>query len=90
MKIGYEISFTRHFYKPEPMRPLSEIMADIKALEQESEGLLAEIVNNATGRKVVRLLILRAVFRIMYSCAIEWSHRGQSQLIGRCVKSSIQ
>ena len=44
VKIGYEISFTRHFYKPQPMRPLSEIMADMKAVEQESEGLLAEIM----------------------------------------------
>ena len=44
VKTGYEISFTRHFYKPEPMRPLSEIMADILALERESEGLLQEIV----------------------------------------------
>ena len=46
VKTGYEISFTRHFYKPEPMRPLSEIIADIKALERESEGLLAEIVGS--------------------------------------------
>ncbi len=44
VKVGYEISFTRHFYKPEPMRPLSHIMADIRALEQESEGLLAKIM----------------------------------------------
>ena len=44
VKVGYEISFTRHFYQPVPMRPLSEIMADIRALEQESDGLLAEIV----------------------------------------------
>ncbi len=44
VKIGYEISFTRHFYKPTPMRPLDEIRAEILALEQESEGLLAEIV----------------------------------------------
>ena len=44
VKVGYEISFTRHFYKPESMRPLSEIMADIRALEQESEELLTEIV----------------------------------------------
>ena len=44
VKTGYEISFTRHFYKPEPMRPLSDIIADIQALEQESEGLLAEIL----------------------------------------------
>ena len=44
VKIGYEISFTRHFYRPEPMRPLSEIIADIQALERESDGLLAEIM----------------------------------------------
>ena len=44
VKIGYEISFTRHFYRPQPMRPLAEITADIMALEQETEGLLAEIV----------------------------------------------
>ena len=45
VKVGYEISFTRHFYKPEPMRPLSEIMADIVELERESEGLLAELLS---------------------------------------------
>ena len=44
VKIGYEISFTRHFYKHQPMRPLSEIMADMRAVEQESEGLLSEIM----------------------------------------------
>jgi type I restriction enzyme M protein len=42
-KIGYEISFTRHFYKPPPLRTLAEISADILALEQETEGLLTEI-----------------------------------------------
>ena len=39
-KIGYEISFTRHFYKPQPLRTLEEISADILAIEQEAEGLL--------------------------------------------------
>ena len=43
-KIGYEISFTRHFYKPKPMRTLEEIRADILALERESEGLLQKIL----------------------------------------------
>jgi type I restriction enzyme M protein len=46
-KIGYEISFTRHFYKPQPLRSLEEIRADILALEQETEGMLAEIVGGA-------------------------------------------
>ena len=44
VKIGYEISFTRHFYKPQPLRPLEEIRSEILALERETEGLLAEIV----------------------------------------------
>lgn len=43
-KIGYEVSFTRHFYKPQPLRTLDEIRADILALEKETEGLLGEIV----------------------------------------------
>ena len=45
--VGYEISFTRHFYKPAPMRGLTEIKADIYALEQETEGLLGRIVGEA-------------------------------------------
>ncbi|MEI6757973.1 MAG: class I SAM-dependent DNA methyltransferase [Chlorobium sp.] len=44
VRIGYEISFTRYFYKPKPLRTLEEISADILALEQESEGLLSEII----------------------------------------------
>ena len=43
-KIGYEISFTRYFYKPEQERTLEEIKAEIDALEAESEGLLHQIV----------------------------------------------
>ena len=39
-KVGYEISFTRHFYKPQPLRTLAEIAADIVAAEKEAEGLL--------------------------------------------------
>ena len=38
VKIGYEINFNRHFYKPTPMRKLEEIRADILAIEKESEG----------------------------------------------------
>jgi type I restriction enzyme M protein len=44
IKIGYEISFTRYFYKPQAMRTLEEIRADLLALESETEGLLHEIV----------------------------------------------
>ena len=44
VKTGYEISFTRYFYKPQPLRTLEEIRADILALEKETEGLLEEII----------------------------------------------
>ena len=44
VKTGYEISFTRYFYKPQPMRTLEEIRADILALEKETGGLLDEIM----------------------------------------------
>ena len=44
VKIGYEISFTRYFYKPQPMRTLEEIRADILALEAQTEGLMHEIL----------------------------------------------
>jgi len=43
---GYEISFTRYFYKPQPLRTLEEIRADILALEKETEGLLGEIIGS--------------------------------------------
>jgi type I restriction enzyme M protein len=42
--VGYEISFTRYFYKYEPLRSLEEITADLLAVEQASEGLLLEII----------------------------------------------
>jgi type I restriction enzyme M protein len=43
-KIGYEVSFTRHFYKPQPLRTLEEIRADILGLEKETTGLLGDIL----------------------------------------------
>ena len=47
VRIGYEISFTRYFYKPQSMRTLEEIRADILALEKETEGLLGEILGES-------------------------------------------
>jgi type I restriction enzyme M protein len=44
IKIGYEISFTHEFYKPQPLRSLDEIRADILVLERETEGLISEVV----------------------------------------------
>ena len=44
-KIGYEIFFARYFYKPQPLRTLDEIKADILAVDRESEGLLEEVLS---------------------------------------------
>ena len=43
-KVGYEIPFTRHFYKYQPLRPLAEIEADIRRLEGEIQGMLGEVL----------------------------------------------
>ncbi|HEY5536242.1 MAG TPA: class I SAM-dependent DNA methyltransferase [Ignavibacteria bacterium] len=44
-KIGYEINFTKYFYKYKPLRSLEEIRKDILALEEETEGMIKEIIN---------------------------------------------
>ncbi|MCZ7632989.1 MAG: type I restriction-modification system subunit M [Phycisphaerales bacterium] len=49
-KVGYEVSFTRYFYKPAPLRTLDEIKADLEALHDEAEGLLDQIVAPVGGR----------------------------------------
>jgi len=46
-KIGYEISFARHFYKPKPPRPLIEIKAEIDALERQTQALLDAVLIEA-------------------------------------------
>jgi type I restriction enzyme M protein len=46
-KIGYEVSFSRHFFKPQPLRTLAEIGADILAAEREGEGLLDNLLTGA-------------------------------------------
>lgn len=48
-KIGYEVSFTKYFYKPVELRPMAEILSDLKTLEAETEGMLAEIIGGMEG-----------------------------------------
>lgn len=43
-KIGYEINFTKEFYKYKPLRSLEDIRKDLLALEKETEGLLREVL----------------------------------------------
>lgn len=43
-QIGYEISFTKYFYKPMELRPMDEILESLKALEQEADGMMVAIL----------------------------------------------
>ncbi|KVV16416.1 class I SAM-dependent DNA methyltransferase [Flavobacterium sp. TAB 87] len=42
--IGYEINFTKYFYQYKPLRSLDEIRKDIMAIEQETDGLLKNVI----------------------------------------------
>ncbi len=42
--VGYEINFTKYFYQYKPLRSLAAIRADILALEQETDGLIKEVI----------------------------------------------
>lgn len=43
-KIGYEISFTKYFYKPVELRDMKDILTSLAELERESEGVMDEIL----------------------------------------------
>ena len=44
VKIGYEINFNKYFYRHKPLRALDEVATDIITLEQQAEGLIAQIL----------------------------------------------
>lgn len=44
VKIGYEISFNKYFYRHKPLRSLEEVAKDIINLEQKADGLIAQIL----------------------------------------------
>jgi type I restriction enzyme M protein len=44
IKIGYEISFNKYFYKHKPLRTIEEVTQDIINLEEQSDGLIKEIL----------------------------------------------
>ena len=43
-KIGCEISFTKHFYKPQPLRTLAENEADLRKTAEENAAILKELL----------------------------------------------
>lgn len=44
-KVGYEINFTKYFYEYKPLRSLEDIRADILALEEETDGLIKQVIS---------------------------------------------
>ena len=44
-KVGYEINFTKYFYKYKPLRSSEDITRDLLELDKESENLLNQIMD---------------------------------------------
>lgn len=53
VKIGYEISFNRHFYKPAPLREVKEIQNDILTLESDTQALMSDLFGTINKSEVV-------------------------------------
>lgn len=49
-KIGYEISFNKHFYQHKPLRTMDDVAFDIISLEQKAEGLITDILGVAIAK----------------------------------------
>lgn len=45
VQVGYELSFTKYFYKPVELRPIADITADIEGIEHRLQGVLGDILN---------------------------------------------
>ena len=50
--IGYEISFSKYFYKPKELRNLDDIVGDIEEIERNTDGLLASILEGLRWRNM--------------------------------------
>lgn len=42
--VGYELSFTKYFYRPVELRNMDEILETLRSLENDSTGMLEEII----------------------------------------------
>ena len=47
-QIGYEISFTKYFYKDNGLRSMEEILKDLNTLEKQTDGMLLDIFGGLT------------------------------------------
>ena len=44
LQVGYELSFTKYFYKPKALRSIEDITKDIRAIEARTDGMLDDIL----------------------------------------------
>lgn len=51
-QIGYEISFTKYFYKPIKLRKMTDIITTLKALENEADGMMATIMGGVADETI--------------------------------------
>ena len=88
VKIGYEISFTRYFYKPKPLRTLAEIRAEIVAVEREAEESLGGML---ADQSVVRERKLRvyADTSVIGGCEDEEFRGPSRKLIDQCAAGEV-
>ena len=88
VKTGYEISFTRYFYKPKPLRTLAEIRSEIVAVEREAEGLLGGLLG-AEPLVAERKLRVYADTSVIGGCE-DGEFRGPSRkLIDQCAAGEV-
>ncbi len=88
VKIGYEISFNRHFHKPEPMRTLDEIRAEIAAVERETEGLLTGLPGQESASAPAKLRIY-ADTSVIGGCEDDEFREPSRRLVERCARGEV-
>ena len=88
VKTGYEISFKRYFHKPEPMRTLDEIRAEIAVVEREAEGLLGGL----PGREPVPVYPRMRVYAdtsVIGGCEDHEFREPSRRLMERCARGEM-
>ena len=88
VRIGYEISFTRHFYKPKPLRTLAEVSADILAVERRAEGLLEGLMVRKPSPHPVKLRVYVDT-SVIGGCDDEEFRDSSRRLIERCARGEV-
>jgi len=88
VKTGYEISFNRYFHKPEPMRTLDEIRAEIVAVEQEAEGLLRGLPEREPVPDFTKMRVY-ADTSVIGGCEDDEFRESSRRLMKRCARGEV-